>query len=288
MQENVMQNPTELKNQQPAVPKKAKKEKKPVPKGKKMSLYLMLLCMVLSVVVWALDRFVFNAGAEYPSIGEVVGEEVFPATMFTIGNFAVTETMISAWITVGILLVFALIFRFVIFPKFKTVPTGFQAFMEWIVSCFDNMAKENVHGYAPTLGPYAFATAAFICIGTLTETVGIRPPNTDINVCIALAIMTFITIHLYGVKKKKARYLGKYKIGITLITDVAVPVSMTFRMYGSILSGFLMMSLITHVLPPLTPLLPSFCYILFTLFHALIQSYVFGVLSLSFVSEAIE
>ena len=288
MQENVMQNPTELKNQQPDVPKKSKTEKKPVPKGKKISLYLMLLCMALSVLVWALDRFVINAGATYPSIGEVVGEEVFPATVFTIGGIAITETAISAYITVGALIIFALIFRFVIFPRFKTVPTGFQAFIEWIVTCFDNMAKENVHGYAPTLGPYAFATAAFICIGTLTETLGIRPPNTDINVCIALALMTFVTIHLYGVKKKKTRYLGKYKIGITVITDVAVPVSMTFRMYGSILSGFLMMSLITHVLAPLTPVLPSFCYILFTLFHALIQSYVFGVLSLSFVAEAIE
>ena len=63
---------------------------------------------------------------------------------------------------------------------------------------------------------------------------------------------------------------------------------MTFRMYGSILSGFLMMALITHIIPPLTPVLPSFFYILFTLFDALIQSYVFGVLSLSFVAVALE
>ncbi len=292
MQENVMQNPMELKNQQPVVPKKSKKDKKPMPKGKKVSLYLMLLCMVLSVLVWALDRYVFNAGEEYSSISEIVAEEVFPATVSTITigslDIAITETAITAYITVGVLILFALIFRLFIFPRFKTVPTGFQAFIEWIVTCFDNMAKENVHGYAPTLGPYAFATAAFICIGTLTETLGLRPPNTDINVCIALALMTFVTIHMYGIKKKKAKYLGKYKIGITVITDVAVPVSMTFRMYGSILSGFLMMSLITNVIQPLTPVLPSFCYILFTLFHALIQAYVFGVLSLSFVAEAIE
>ena len=292
MQENVMQNPTELKNQQPDVPKKSKKEKKPVPKGKKMSLIWMLVCIVASVVVWIIQRFVVDPanGVEYEGISDAIGGEVFPVSegYGSIGRIQITDTMTSVWITVGILLIFALIFRFVIFPRFKTVPTGFQAFIEWIVTCFDNMAKENVHGYAPTLGPYAFATAAFICIGTLTETLGIRPPNTDINVCIALALMTFVTIHLYGVKKKKARYLGKYKIGITVITDVAVPVSMTFRMYGSILSGFLMMALITHIIPPLTPVLPSFFYILFTLFHALIQSYVFGVLSLSFVAEAIE
>lgn len=281
MQEKVMQNPAEA-------PQKTKKVKKPVPKGKRMSLILMFVCMALSAVVWALDKFVINAGKEYPPMGEVVGGEVFPEAVFTIGGYPITTAAISVWITVGILIAFALVFRFVIFPRFKTVPTGFQVFIEWIVSAFDNMAKESVHGYAPTLGPYAFATAAFICVGTLTETLGIRPPNTDVNVCIALALMTFITIHLFGFRRKGARYLGKYKTVIPVLTDIAVPVSMTFRMYGSILSGFLMMSLICNVLPPITPIIPAFCYTLFTLFHALIQAYVFGVLSLSFVSEAIE
>ena len=86
----------------------------------------------------------------------------------------------------------------------------------------------------------------------------------------------------------KAKYLGKYKILIPLLTDIAVPVSMTFRMFGSILSGFLMMALINNVLAPLTPVLPAFASLLFTCFHALIQSYVFAVLSLSIVAEAIE
>ena len=123
---------------------------------------------------------------------------------------------------------------------------------------------------------------------TLTEMLGIRPPNADVNVCIALAICTFILIHFYGFRHKKAKYLGKYKILIPLLTDIAVPVSMTFRMFGSILSGFLMMALINNVLAPLTPVLPAFASLLFTCFHALIQSYVFAVLSLSFVAEAIE
>lgn len=287
MQKNILLDSAELAVPV-AAPQKKKKVKKPMQKGRKLCLILMLVCMVLSVVVWAIDKYVLNADSVFASIGEIVGGEVFPETVFTLGPIVVTNATISSWITVGILLVFALIFRFVIFPRFKTVPTGFQAFVEWLVGAFDNMAKESVHGYAPTLGPYAFGTAAFICIGTLTETLGVRPPNTGINACIALALMTFVTIHVYGVRKKKARYLKKYKPVIPLLTDIAVPISMTFRMYGSILSGFLMMSLISHILMPLTPVLPAFCYTLFTLFHALIQSYVFAVLSLSFVSEAIE
>ncbi|MBR2302215.1 MAG: F0F1 ATP synthase subunit A [Clostridia bacterium] len=279
MQENVMQNNAE-------VVKKPKKVKKPWQRGRKIAAIGLIVCIVLSIVVWVVDKFVL--GTTKPPMGEIVADEVFPHLVFTLFGYNVSMAVLSVWITTFILICFAVIFRFVIFPRFKTVPTGFQAFIEWIVGAFAGMAKENVHGYSKALGPYVFSAAAFICIGTLTEMLGIRPPNADVNVCIALAICTFILIHFYGFRHKKAKYLGKYKILIPLLTDIAVPVSMTFRMFGSILSGFLMMSLINNVLAPLTPVLPAFASLLFTCFHALIQSYVFAVLSLSFVAEAIE
>lgn len=279
MQENVMQNNTE-------VVKKPKKVKKPWQRGRKIAAIGLIVSIVLSLAVWIIDKFVL--GTEKPPMGEIVADEVFPHTVFTLFGYDISMAVLSVWITTFVLICFAIIFRFVIFPRFKTVPTGFQAFIEWIVGAFAGMSKENVHGYSKALGPYVFATAAFICIGTLTEMLGIRPPNADVNVCIALAICTFILIHFYGFRHKKAKYLGKYKILIPLLTDIAVPVSMTFRMFGSILSGFLMMALINNVLAPLTPVLPAFASLLFTCFHALIQSYVFAVLSLSFVAEAIE
>ena len=279
MQENVMQNNTE-------VVKKPKKVKKPWQRGRKIAAIGLIVSIVLSLAVWIIDKFVL--GTEKPPMGEIVADEVFPHTVFTLFGYDISMAVLSVWITTFVLICFAIIFRFVIFPRFKTVPTGFQAFIEWIVGAFAGMSKENVHGYSKALGPYVFATAAFICIGTLTEMLGIRPPNADVNVCIALAICTFILIHFYGFRHKKAKYLGKYKILSPLLTDIAVPVSMTFRMFGSILSGFLMMALINNVLAPLTPVLPAFASLLFTCFHALIQSYVFAVLSLSFVAEAIE
>jgi len=280
MQDNV------IKNGADQIASKPKKVKKPLQKGRKIALIGMFVCIVLSIAVWAIDKFVL--GTTKDPMGEVVASEVFPHEVFNIGGWSVSMAVVSVWITTLIIIGFALIFRFVLFPRFKTVPGGFQAFVEWIVGAFAGMAKENVHGYANKLGPYAFATATFICIGTLVEMLGIRSPNSDVNVCIALAICTFILIHFYGFKKKGGRYLGKYKTVIPVLTDVAVPVSMTFRMYGSILSGFLMMALINNVLQPLTPVLPAFASLLFTCFHALIQSYVFAVLTLSFVAEAIE
>ena len=70
-----------------------------------------------------------------------------------------------------------------------------------------------------------------------------------------------------------------------------VPVSMSFRLFGSILSGMITMEIIYAALEELivVPLVfPAFFSIIFTLFHAFIQAYIFAVLTTTFVAEATE
>ena len=68
---------------------------------------------------------------------------------------------------------------------------------------------------------------------------------------------------------------------------------MTFRLFGSILSGMVIMDMVYILVEGIwyigLPLvLPAILTPLFTLFHAFIQSYVFASLTLTFVQEAIE
>ena len=67
--------------------------------------------------------------------------------------------------------------------------------------------------------------------------------------------------------------------------DVTVPVSMAFRLFGSIASGLLVTELIYNYIY-LSIGLPVIVGVLFTCFHAIIQAYVFAVLSSLFVGEA--
>ena len=66
---------------------------------------------------------------------------------------------------------------------------------------------------------------------------------------------------------------------------MAVPLSMALRIFGSVFSGYMIMELIYGVIPVAVPALAS---VIFTLFHALIQSYIYMFLSFSFVAEAAE
>lgn len=267
----------------------AKKIKKPMSKDKKRSVFIMLALMILAIAVWIVGIVFLDYGK---SVDEVKAE-IFPHTAFEFslfGNtYAISQSIVSGWITVGFLIFVAVLFRIFIVPRFSTVPKSIQAFAEWLIESFNGMAKNNVGHVASQMGPIVFAMSSFICVGTLMELLGIRPPNADINTCIALGITTFILINYFGLKEKglKGRLLHYIKPVpiIPLITDIAVPVSLSFRLFGAILSGFIMMAIVWVAMPAVVP---GFLSILFTCFHALIQAYIFAVLSLTFVGEAIE
>ena len=87
-------------------------------------------------------------------------------------------------------------------------------------------------------------------------------------------------------RKKKFKRLLHYANPINLVTDGVVPFSLALRMFGSVFSGYLIMHLIYSLPFPIG--YPIIGNVIFTMFHALMQSYVFIMLSMCFVSEAIE
>ena len=225
-----------------------------------------------------------------------LGDKIFPNTQEHViewGWFIVNGSVFSGFVVVVALLLVALIFRLTVIRKWKTTPTAMQMFLEWLVSFFDKSADEMTEEYSGLMGPYTLGAAAYICCGVLIEMFGLRPAMADLGACLALALCTFLFIHTLGFAKNKARRLLHYVNPINIITDLAVPVSMTFRLFGSILSGMVMMDLVYILVEGiwyigLPLILPAILTPLFTLFHAFIQSYVFASLTLTFVQEAIE
>ena len=223
-------------------------------------------------------------------------DEIFPDTehhVIEAGWFVVNSSVFSGFIVVVAILLVALIFRLTVIRKWKTTPTGPQMFLEWLVSFFDKSADELTEEYAGIMGPYTLGAAVYICCGVLIELFGLRPAMADLGACLALALCTFLFIHVIGFHKNKARRLLHYVNPINDITDLAVPVSMTFRLFGSILSGMVIMDMVYILVESiwfvgLPLILPALLTPLFTLFHAFIQSYVFASLTLTFVQEAAE
>lgn len=214
-----------------------------------------------------------------------------PEHVFNIGPIEVTDTMVSAFATMLVLVLFALVVRIFFIPGWAADDrrtSGFRLFIEAMVSMFDSSASEQSGEYGGFVGPFYFSCAAFIALGTLMEMAGMRPPTSDLNVALALGLMSFALIFIFGFHKKRAKRLLHYCNPINLISDVVVPFSLALRLFGSVFSGYVIMHLIYNLPIFARIAFPAVASVIFTIFHALIQSYIFMFLSMNFIGEATE
>lgn len=216
------------------------------------------------------------------SISERLREAILPEKIKLIGNFFVGPSMFSAFFVTAILLLIALCIRIFVIPKFSDKPNGLQIVIEGLIGYFDKLSNENARENSGFIGLYLFTAASYICIGTLVELLGIRPVLADLNACIALALMSFGQILIYNIYSK-----GPVKGTLLSLKDFSLPISFSFRLFGAILSGYMIMELVYSLLF-LSFVLPAFLSVVFTLFHAFIQAYVFACLSSLFIGEATE
>lgn len=205
----------------------------------------------------------------------------------------VNPGLISAMVVSAILLMAAGCIRIFVIPKFQYVPGKFQLLLEQVVSLFDNMAKSSSPERNGFLGAYIFCAGAYIFVGTLFELFGIQAvtiaglsitlpaPLSDVNGAIAMGCLSYLVILSGGIAGNGLRGVG------STLKEFSLPISMSFRLFGALLSGLLVTELIYYYIH-LSFVLPVLVGVLFTLLHALIQSYVLTMLTALFYGEVSE
>ena len=206
---------------------------------------------------------------------------------------AVNPGLISAFTVTAILLIAAALIRILVIPRFRYVPGKLQLVLEEIVGLFDRMAKTSSPHLNGFLGAYIFAAGAYIFVGTLFELFGFQAittaghsitlpaPLSDVNAAIALGCLSYLIIVSGGVAGNGIRGVG------LALKEFSLPISMSFRLFGALLSGLLVTELVYYYLN-LSFVLPVAVGVLFTLLHALIQSYVLTMLTALFYGEVSE
>ncbi len=208
-------------------------------------------------------------------------------------GLTVNPAFVSAVTVTGILLFAAACIRIFAIPKFRLVPGKFQLLLEQLVGLFDNLAKSNSPHRNHFLGAYIFAAGVYIFVGTLFELFGIQgvttkgisialpAPLSDINAAIALGCLSYCIILSGGIAGNGFRGVGN------TLKDFSLPISMSFRLFGALLSGLLVTELVYYYLQ-LSFGLPVVVGLMFTLLHALIQTYVLTMLTALFYGEVSE
>ena len=210
-------------------------------------------------------------------------------------GFSVAGTTVLAYMLTGIALILALIFRIAVFPRFKDRPGTFQNLMEAAVEEVTKFTDNATGGLGNVLSSYMMALAVFMVFSAATELFGQRAPTSDLLITLSMSLITFFLINYYGIKQKKlsGRILSFTKptplvAPFKIISDVATPVSLACRLFGNMLGGMIVMDLLTSSLGGYAVGIPAVAGLYFNLFHPLIQTYIFIILSLTFINEAAE
>lgn len=175
------------------------------------------------------------------------------------------------------------------------VPGPFLNIIEYLVETFDNMTKTNMgseHGYK--FSNYIGTIFIFILFANISGLFGLRSPTADYGVTLGLGLMTFCIIHYNGFKYQKAQHVTNlfkpiFLSPINIIGEIATPISLSLRLFGNVLSGTVMLGLVYGLLPKALLLVwPSVLHGYFDVFSGAIQTYVFCMLTMVFVSNTFE
>ena len=161
------------------------------------------------------------------------------------------------------------------------------------MSFFDGLAKGNCERKANFAGAYIFGAGVYIFFGTLFELFGIQAlttegisislpaPLSDINGALSMGFLSFTVILGAGL------FTNGPKGALRVLKDFSLPISMSFRLFGALLSGLLVTELVYHYVA-LSFVFPVIVGVLFTLLHATIQAYVLSILVSIYYGEAVE
>ena len=189
------------------------------------------------------------------------------------------------------------------------VPNGVQLFWEAITVQLRNQIEAAIGmKIAPFVLPLAVTLFVFILISNwlsvlpvqYTDSSGaihelIKPPASDINFVLALALFVFICYHAAGVWRRGplghpvALLKGHVALmaPINLVEEIAKPISLSLRLFGNIFAGGILVALIA-LFPPWIMWAPNAIWKSFDLFVGAIQAFIFALLTILYFSQSME
>ena len=206
----------------------------------------------------------------------------------------ITTTHICTLIVLLVIVTFCIAANRVM-KRASEVPGGFQNIVELVVEKLDGMVESVMGKNASRFANYIGTIFIFILLSNISGLFGLRPPTADYGVTFPLGVMAFAIIHFNKFKHQKVSGVIKglcnpwvFWAPINIIGDLAVPISLSLRLFANVLSGTVMMALVYALLSKIAIIWPAALHVYFDLFSGAIQTYVFCMLTMTYVNDAIE
>ncbi len=236
---------------------------------------------------------------------EIAGARIFFTIQMPIQELPITESQVNTW---AILLSAFGLCLFMAHGITADSKSRRHLIAEWVVEKTDSMVHGNMGEYFAGFSPFIAAILMLSALSSLLTLIGLYPPTSDLNVVAGWAILVMILITHY---KMKGGFLGYVKsfgepmpalAPLNIISEVATPLSMSFRHYGNVLSGTVISALIAAGLQSLShailgwlpgalgqfPLfqigLPAVLSVYFDIFSGCMQAFIFAMLTMLYIA----
>lgn len=206
------------------------------------------------------------------------------------------DTVIMAWVTMGLILLIAFFVR----SNLKLYPSKLQTFGETMFDFCRGITATTAGKRGDEFLFYIGSLFIFILTANLLGQMPLRfiqlvtgyhqgelvAATGDINTTAALAVFTLVMYFLIGIKRKGLRYFLHYVhphwlfLPINIMEDLTRPFSLLIRLYANILVG----EILTMVALMMVPYVVPVGVIFLELFVAVIQAYIFAMLSSVYIS----
>jgi F-type H+-transporting ATPase subunit a len=228
------------------------------------------------------------AGGSGVSVGEHPEWHVFGLTINA-------DTVISTGIAAVVVLAFGL---YLAAKATAKVPSTLQLAFETVTEQVERQVESNVGiRTAPFVVPLAIGLFFFILIANWISILPhateeyVRPPTADVNLTFAMSVFVMILVWVTGVRVQGKHYFGhfvepyKAMLPLNIIEEMVKPVTLSLRLFGNILAGTVMVSVLA-LMPAAVSWLPTSAWKLFDLFIGALQALIFALLTIIYFGMA--
>jgi len=207
------------------------------------------------------------------------------------------EHLIPDYVVMSLIVaVFLVVFFSLSSRNLKPVPSRLQNILELIIEFFENLLVELIGEKGGKYLPMIATIGLFILSCNLLGLIpGLMSPTSKLNVTAGCALAVFVYYHWQGIKAQGLfKYLRHFMgpipllaplmIPIEVISHFSRPVSLSIRLFGNIFAEELLIVIIASIIPFFLPL-PFMAVAIFT---AVIQAFVFVLLSCIYIAGAVE
>lgn len=264
---------------------------------------LLIAMMILPLAACIVLKILFSPATEEIT---VTGAIIYFTIPMPIMDLPITESQVNSWAVILTILAICLFLTRRL--NIKSVSKR-QFLAELIVEKAENLVRSNMGERFMGFAPFIAAILGLSALSSLSSLLGLYPPTSDINIVAGWAILVFILITHYKLKGGLGNYLKGYTepiavfTPINIISEVATPVSMTFRHFGNVLSGSVISVLVAAALQGLTSLLlgwlpgllgdipflqigiPAVLSLYFDIFSGCLQAFIFSMLTMLYIAN---